>query len=135
MAVTPNSIVTPQAPQSNNAPCTTANTTYTTTPTNSVLLVTAGANGARVTRIGAIPIANVAATQCQLFRSRDAGTTKYFFDSAAMASYTFATGTEAPTTDFGYSDDNPIFLAANERIYAAIAVTNAITFGAEWADY
>lgn len=135
MSVTPNSIITPQTPQANNAACTTANTTYTTSPTNTLVLVTAGANGARVTRIGAIPIANVAATQCQLFRSRDAGVTKHFFDSAAMALYTFATGTEAPTTDFGYSDDNPLILLAAERIYAAIAVSNAITFNAEWADY
>ena len=136
MAVTANSIITPQGPKSSNAACTTANTTYTTSPTNTVLLVTAGANGARVTRIDATALETLAAAvQLQLFRSRDSGTTKYFFNSAAAAIYTMATGTEVPTTDFGYSDDNPLILEANERIYAGIAVTEAITFNAEWADY
>lgn len=135
MATTPNSIITPQTPKSSNAACTTANTTYTTSPTNTVALVTAGANGARVTRIGATPLATVTATQLQLFRSRDAGTTKYFFDSALMAAYTMAQTTEASTTDFGYSDSNPLILAANEVIYAAIGVTGSVTFNAEYSDY
>lgn len=135
MAATPNSIITPQNPKSGNAACTTANTTYTTTPTNTVSLVTAGVNGSRVTRISAIPLATVTPTQLQLFRSRDAGTTKYLIDTALMAAYTMAQTTEAPTTDFGYSDDNPIFLAAGEVLYAAIGVTGAVTFDAEWADY
>ena len=52
MPVTANSIITPQTPQTSNAACSAANTTYTTSPTNTVLLITAGANGARVTRVG-----------------------------------------------------------------------------------
>ena len=136
MPVTANSIITPQTPQTSNAACTTANTTYTTNPTNTVLLVTAGANGARLTRIGAIPLETLAsAVQLQLFRSRDAGTTKLFFESAVAAAFTMADTTEVPTTDFGYSDDNPLILAPNERIYAAVRVTKAIIFNAEWADY
>ena len=136
MPVTANSIITPQTPQTSNAACTTSNTTYTTSPTNTVLLVTAGANGARLTRIGAIALETLAsAVQLQLFRSRDAGTTKLFFESALAAAYTMADASEVPTTDFGYSDDNPLILAPNERIYAAVRVTKAITFNAEWADY
>ena len=136
MPVTANSIITPQTPQTSNAACTTANTTYTTSPTNTVLLVTAGANGARLTRIGAIALETLAtAVQLQLFRSRDSGTTRVFFESALAAAYTMADTTEVPTTDFGYSDDNPLILAPNERIYAAVRVTKAITFNAEWADY
>jgi hypothetical protein len=38
MAVTPNSLITPQTPWSATAVATTANTTYTDTPTNTVLL-------------------------------------------------------------------------------------------------
>lgn len=127
--------VYPQTPKSNNAACMLANTTYTTSPTNTVKLITAGADGARVTRIGAIPLETVTATQLQLFRSRDGGTTKYFFDSALMAAYTMAQTTEAATTDFGYSDTNPLILQANEEVYAAVGVAKAITFSAEWADY
>ena len=56
MAVTANSIITPQAPQSSNAACSAANTNYTTNPPNTVLLATAGPNGARVTRISAVPL-------------------------------------------------------------------------------
>lgn len=136
MAVTPNSIVTPQAPKSNVANLTTANTTYTTAPTNSVLLVTAGANGGRLTRLAAIPCATVAtANQIQMFRSLDGGTTKYFSDSAAMATYTMAASTEAPTTDFGYSDSNPLILQPNERIYMAEGQTMSVNVVAEWSDY
>lgn len=136
MAVTANSIITPQTPQSGNAACTTANTTYTTSPTNTVLLATAGANGARVTRISAIPLETLAgAVQLQLFRSRNGGTTKVFFESAVAPVYTMADTTEVPTTDFGFSDDNPLILAANEQVYAAVRVTKQITFNAEWADY
>lgn len=136
MAVTANSIITPQAPKSNVAALTTANTTYTTSPTNSVLLVTAGANGARLTKLQAIPTETVAtANQLQMFRSTDGGTTKYFADSALMATYTMAQTTEAPTTDFGYSEDNPMILQPNERIYMAEGQTEGVVCIAEWSDY
>ena len=135
MAVTAGSIITPQQPKSAVAALTTANSTYTTSPTNAVLLVTAGANGARLTRLGAIPCETVTANQIQMFRSSDGGTTKYLADSALMAAYTMAQTTEAPTTDFGYSDDNPLILGANERIYMAEGLTKAVNVIAEWADY
>jgi len=136
MPVTPNSIVTPQSVKSNVVNLTTANATYTTTPTNSVLLVTAGANGARLTRLAAIPCANVGtANQIQVFRSLDSGATKYFADSAAMATYTMAASTEAPTTDFGYSESNPLILSPNERIYMAEGQAVSVNVVAEWADY
>lgn len=136
MAVSANSIITPQTPRSNVASLTTANSNYTPAGvTNSVLLVTAGANGGRLTRLQAIPTANVSANQIQLFRSLDGGTTKYFGDSALMAAYTMTQSSEAPTTDFGYSDDNPLILSANERIYMAEGQAAAINVIAEWADY
>ena len=139
MAVTANSIITPQGPKSNtvNLPAGATNSTYTTSPTNTVLLVTAGLNGARLTKLQAIPCATVgAANQVQAFR--DAGTTgasKFFFDSALMATYVMAQTTEAPTTDFGYSDDNPLILQPNERIYMAEGQSVSINVVAEWADY
>lgn len=139
MAVTANSIITPQAPKSAaaNLPSGATNATYTTSPTNSVLLLTAGANGGRLTRLQAIPCATVGtANQVQAFRDNGtAGASKFFFDSALMATYTMAQSTEAPTTDFGYSDDNPLILQPNERLYMAQGQSVSINVVAEWADY
>lgn len=135
MPGTANSIITPQTPQSNFVACSTANTTYTTTPTNTVLIATAGASGGRLTKLRAIPLATVTATQLQEFRSLDAGATKRFSNSALMAAYTMAQTTAAPVTDFGYYDDNPKILQASEQLYVAIGVTGAIAFEAEWANY
>jgi hypothetical protein len=136
MPVTANSIITPQAPKSGVVNLTTANTVYGTSPTNAVLLATAGANGARLTKLQAIPCESITtANQIQLFRSVDGGTTKYFADSALMAVYTMAQTTEAPTTDFGYSDDNPLILQPNERLYAAEGQSKSVNVVAEWADY
>lgn len=135
MAVTANSIVTPQTPKSAAVGVTTANTTFTTSPTNTALLITAGANGARVTRINAIPLETVTANNLQLYRSTDSGTTKYLFNAATGGSDTVS-GTDGPTVvDFGYSDDNPMILQANERVYVATGITKAYNFAAEYADY
>ena len=138
MPVTPNSIVTPQTPKSATVVASVANTDYDDIPANAAgALITAGANGARVTKIYAIPRATVTATQLQLYRSTDAGTTKRLFESALMAAYTMAATTEAPNTDFGYSDDSPLILGAGEVVYPAIGVALAagVVFVAEWADY
>jgi hypothetical protein len=137
MAVTANSIITPQTPKSNVVNLTTANSTYSTSPTNTQLLVTAGPNGARLTKLQAIPCATVGtANQIQMFRDAGtAGVSKYFADSALMATYTLAQTTEAPTTDFGYSDDNPLILQPNERLYMAEGQSVSVNAIAEWADY
>jgi hypothetical protein len=136
MAVTPNSIVTPQAVRSSVVNLTTGNTVYTTSPTNTVLLVAAGPNGGRLTKLQAIPCESITtANQVQMFRSSDSGVTKYFSDSALMAVYTMSQASEAPTTDFGYSDDNPLLLQPNERIYVAEGQTKSVNVIAEWADY
>ena len=138
MPGTANSIITPQTPKSAHiTQAFTANATYTTTPANTVLLVTAGANGSRLTKLRAIPTATVTVTQLQEFRSLDAGTTKKFSNAALGASggYTMAATTAPPIADFGYSDDNPKVLAAGEQLYVAAGVTGSWAFEAEWADY
>src|ERR1700744_2299368 len=122
MAGTGNNIITPQTPKSAHvSQSLTAKTTYTTTPTNPVLLVTSGANGARLTKLRAIPTATVTATQLQEFRSLDTGTTKTFSNAAlgASAGYAMAGATLPPIADFGYSDDNPKILSAGEQLYVA----------------
>ena len=137
MPVTANSIITPQTLKSGTAVCTTANSNYSDTPTNSQVLVTAGANGARLTKITALARATVTATELQLYRDGDGtGTLKRLFGSKAMAAYTVAQTTANAATDFGFSDANPVILAAGEKLYAAIGVSNTgIVFAAEWADY
>jgi len=135
MAVTPNNIITPQTPNAATVRHATANTTFTANPTTPTLLMTAGANGARVTRLVAIPNETIADTQLQVFRSTDAGTTIILFDSAKALAYTYATGTEATTTDFAYTDLNPIIMKANERLYVANGIAKSISYTAEWQDY
>lgn len=136
MPVTANSIITPQTPKSNVVGLTTANTTFTTSPTNTVLLVTAGVNGSRVTRLWAVPLEQInTANNIQLYRSYDGGTTKYLYDSKLMATITPGAAVANTPTDFGYSDDNPLILLANERLYVAEGQTEAVNVGAEWADY
>lgn len=136
MAVTPNSIVTPQKPLSATAVATTANTTYTDTPTNSVQLVASQTDGARVQKVTALARATVTATELQLYVSSDNGTTKRFINSKVMAAYTVAATTGQPVVDFGYSDTLPLILAAGDSLWVAIAVTNTgIVFRAEGYAY
>lgn len=135
MPVTPNEIVTPQTPKSGFAALTTANTTFTTSPTNTALLVTFGANGGRLTRLEFIPLETVTANALQWYRSIDAGTTKYLAGMVTGGSDTVS-GTDGSTTvSAGYSDDNPLVGQANERIYVATGITKNYHVVAEWADY
>jgi len=136
MPVSPNSIITPQQPRANAvALSTTANTNYTA-PTNTVLVATAGVNGARVTKLRVIPTGTVTATQIQLFRSSDSGTTKRFLNSLLVPAYTMASTSAAPQTDFLFSDANPMILAPNEQVFLAPGVSGvAINAECEWADY
>lgn len=78
----------------------TANTTYTTTPTNIILLASAGPDGSVITKMGAIPNVTVTtANQLQIFKSPDFSTTNFFVNSAVMATYTMAQNTAAPVTN------------------------------------
>ena len=135
MPVTPNSIVTPQTPRSAMAGVATANTIFTTAPTNTALLVTAGVNGARVTRLQAVPLETVTANALQVYRSIDSGTTKFLAATATGGSDTVS-GTDAPqAVDFGVSEDAPMILQGNERLYVATGISKAYNFIAEYADY
>jgi hypothetical protein len=136
MAVTPNSIVTPQTPIAGNAVATTANTTYTDTPTNSVQLLGAQTNGARMQKVTALARATVSATELQLYVSADGGTTKKFIGSKLMAAYTVAATTAQTVIDFGYTDAAPLILSSAESLWVAISVTNTgIVFRTEGYAY
>src|SRR5574343_1023991 len=123
MAVSANSIVTPQTPKSAMVGVATANTTFTTSPTNTALLLTAGVNGARVTRIVAVPLETVTANFLQVYRSTDTGTTKSLSACAPGGSDTVS-GTDGPSViDFGFSEDAPMILQENERLYVATGIS------------
>ena len=141
MAVTQKAVF-PQAPQSAVAICTAACTTYGDT-VNKQPLITAGANGAMVISLTAIPRATVTATQLQVYRSPDAGTTMYFLTSALMAAYSMAQTTQAAPTPLlhpngsAISVNNPLILKPNEKLYVAIgvALSGGIVFSADYMDF
>ncbi len=136
MAVTPNSIVTPQTPIGATAVATTANSTYTDSPTNSVLLLAAQTNGARISKIIARARATVTATELQLYVSADGGTTKRLIKSTLMGAYTVAQTTGQSNADLGYTDTLPLILSSSESLYVAIGVSNTgIVFRAEGYAY
>lgn len=137
MAVTPNSIVTPQTPKAATCVLTTASTDIDDAPTTAVTLLTAGANGARVTSVTAMPRATVTATNICLYVSTDGGTTKRIVDSVLMSAHTVANTTAIPVTDFGYAEATPMILPANAVLYAttAVSLTEGIVVFAQYADY
>jgi hypothetical protein len=136
MAVSANSIITPQTPKTATVAFGATANTNLVTPTQTTLLLTAGANGGRLTRLEAIASATQAASQVQFYCSTDGGTTKILLRATAFPAYTLTTTSTSPPLDMGYSDSNPLILQANERIYqgSAVAVTG-INGHAEWADY
>lgn len=126
-----------QTPQIATAVCTGAGTVANDTPSNTVLLLTAGANGALVTKAHAMPRATVTASSLHLYVSLDGGTTKRMMDSALMAAYTQAATTLTPKTAFSPSVSVPIRLPAGAEIYcqSEVALAGGIVFTAEWMDF
>lgn len=136
MPVTANSAILAQTPKSaQKVQSFTANTTYTTSPANTVLLFTAGANGSVVSKLIAVPAATVTATQLQAFRSIDTGTTKNMVPPVVGAAYTMAQTTAPTPADFGPTPSAPWILAAGEQIYVAAGVTGTWAFNLEAADF
>lgn len=129
-----------QTPKTEVAVVTAALTSFnTSTPANSSLLVTAGADGCIVTKISAMPRATVTATAIHLFLSRDGGTTKILIDTELMPAHTLAQTTDnaARTVFANISESNPMRLAATDRLYVGIgvALTDGIVFSGEWTDF
>lgn len=128
-----------QTPKTNTAVATSAVASLTTdAPTNTVEIFTAGADGAIVTKLTAIPRATVTATALYLFISSDSGTTKRLIDSELMAAQTVATTTAIAETSFtNISEDTPIRLASGDKLYVGIgvALASGIVFKIEATDY
>jgi hypothetical protein len=126
-----------QTPKTATAVCTAA-ATLTDTPSNTVLLVTAGSDGAILTRLTAIPRATVTASSLVVFISKDGGTTQRLMDAELMAAYTMATTTLIPETTFSlYTETTPLRLEAGDRIYVGsqVALAGGIVFRAEFTDF
>lgn len=127
-----------QTTKTATAVCTAAGTNADDSPTNTVLLVTAGSEGCIITKVSAVPRGTVTATCLNLFISKDAGTTKRLKYSETMAAQTIATTAGVSRTVFAdISEASPLRLEAADRIYVSIgvALTNGVVFSAEQVDF
>lgn len=127
-----------QTPKTSSAVATAVATIISDTPTNTVLLLTAGANGTIVTRLWATPRSTVTASSLIIWISNDSGTTQRIKDSVTMAAQTVSTTAAVTFTQFtSYTESTPLRLAAGDRIYVGtqVALANGIVFSAEHTDY
>ena len=110
----------------------------TDTPANTVLLETAGADGAIMTKLTAMPRATATASGLHLFISQDSGTTKRLIDSALMEAHTVESTTAVPQTVFSaISEATPIRLEAGDELYvgSGVALAGGIIFTSEMTDF
>lgn len=112
----------------------------TNTPINTVPLLTAGIDGALVTRITALPRATVADTGLQLYlrRATDAVDVRHLIDAETMVAYGLAASTTPKATVFSlYNEGTPLRLAAGDELHvgAAVALAGGICFRAEYTDF
>lgn len=107
--------------------------------TGSALLATAGADGALVTRVTAMPRGTVTPTSLRLFVVKASAPTIYRpVDSELMAAYTNAATTATPETNFSnIALESPLRLEAGDKLYAGIevALPAGVSFFCEWADF
>jgi hypothetical protein len=137
MAVTANSIITPQTPFSRTAVATTAEVAFNAPTTTVTLLDRAdNTNGARITRLVAIPRSTIGTANNVQVYTYD-GTTKVLVDSALMATVTPGASVANAKTDFGYSDDNPLTVRPGHGLEVAIglSVANGVAVRAEGGFY
>lgn len=128
MAVTANSIITPQTPISRTAVAATAEVAFTA-PTVTVTLLDRAdnTNGCRVTRLYAIPRAAVAtAYNCQVYAYD--GTSKILIDSALTSVHTPGASVANAKTDFGYSEDNAFILRSGWGLEVAVGLSVSTAF-------
>lgn len=127
-----------QTPKTASAVATAVATITADAPANTVLLVTAGANGAILTRLWATPRATVTASSLVIWISSDSGTTQRIKDSVTMSAQTVSTTAAVTNTQFtSYTESTPLRLAASDRIYVGsqVALASGIVFCAEYTDY
>ncbi len=106
-------------------------------PTGVSLLMTAGQDGAIVTRLWAIPRGNVAAGSLLLFLQGADGAIR-LIDSEALAAFNSSTAAAIPETVFSnYSENAPLRLAAGDKLYVGnqVAAASGLVFRAEWTNF
>jgi len=132
MALT-NTAVFAQTPKTATAVTTAAcGTIAGDAPTGTVELLTAGTDGALVTKLTCMPRATVTASSLLLFISKDSGTTKRLIDSELMSAFTVTTTTAIPETPFAnISETTPLRLEAGDKLYVGNQV--ALAAGVVWA--
>lgn len=105
-------------------------------PTGAVLLLTAGANGAIVTRLTAMPRATVTASSLVLFEQPQGTSNLRMKDSELMPTQAISTGAAIAETAFAnYSEARPLRLGAGEALYVGSQNSTNIVFCAEYTDY
>ena len=128
-----------QTPRTSSAVATLAvGSIGTSAPTNVVQVFQAGAEGALVTKLTAIPRATVTASCLYLFLSKDSGASYFLVDSELMGAHTVATTTAIPETKFAnISETSPIRLEAGDKLYvgSAVALASGIVFTLEATDF
>lgn len=130
MAITPNSIVTPQGIQTAQATCVAAKTTYADN-TNAVLLLTAGPNGGVLYGLRGVPKGTTgAAGRLDLFSSLN-GVALVFINGANFANYVQSTSAAPLITDLGYSESVPRRLAPNEQIWVGTSIAATAGFAVD----
>lgn len=137
MPVTPNSIVTPQAPVSYTAVATAAETAFHN-PTNAVELIppAENLNGMRITKVYAIARAALGgATNYQLYKK--VGTAHTLIDSVVAADVTPSASVAAGRASFGASEESPLILGVGEGLAFAIgrAVASGVVCRVEGGSY
>lgn len=137
MAVTANSIVTSQTPFSRTAVVTTADVAFSA-PSNVVVLLSSSenTNGARVSRVYAIPRATIG-TANNILLYEYTGSTYTLIGSQLMATVTPGASVANPVTDFGYSEDTPLYVRSGYGLAVAcgLSVANGITVRADGGFY
>jgi len=131
-----------QTPKTGFAVVTAANATLTnngsTEPDDTVLLLTAGSNGAIVTRIYATGRVTTTANALYLYLSKDTGTNKYLIYQLQMTVGTVsATAAIGPSFFTAITETTPMRLEAGDQIYAAngTAFASGVVFMAEFTDF
>jgi len=105
-----------------------ANSLVDDTPQNTALLLTAGADGALVTLVRAMPRATCTAAQGALFirKSGDPAGKRTLLDSVTIAAQTVSTTAAITATTFPIaSEANPLRLEAGDELYFGLGTTQA----------
>jgi hypothetical protein len=127
-SIAPTSVITGSADLLNAATA----SPETTAPTNTVKILDAGSEGARLTQVYSAIRATTVAGRIYLFRGSDAaGTVKRLLKSRLLTAYTHSTTSADPTIgnqpDFGYSETAPLLLGPGESLWAGCSIAQTST--------